>query len=176
MLTLQVYMGLAWILGCVVFGLLIVKSGGDCRIARQYLCQTAMFMCGLSLLALTTVQGNYHAYVMFVWFYGESIVSNFPFNLKFFFEGIFCGGYHYSLKMYTFEKVRARNFARAWGFVQFSQSIPIAVGVPVTGYLNIYSGGLNGYYFSSACVFIGSVLLFFVNLHKRNIQRHKHTR
>lgn len=37
------------------------------------------------------------------------------------FSGIFCGGYHYSLKMYTFEKVRARNFARAWGFVQFFQ-------------------------------------------------------
>lgn len=35
--------------------------------------------------------------------------------------GIFLGGYHYSLKMFTFEKVRARNFARAWGFVQFSQ-------------------------------------------------------
>lgn len=35
--------------------------------------------------------------------------------------GIFVGGYHYSLKMFTFEKVRARNFARAWGFVQFSQ-------------------------------------------------------
>lgn len=37
--------------------------------------------------------------------------------------GIFLGGYHYSLKMFTFEKVRARNFARAWGFVQFSQVI-----------------------------------------------------
>lgn len=37
--------------------------------------------------------------------------------------GIFVGGYHYSLKMFTFEKVRARNFARAWGFVQFSQVI-----------------------------------------------------
>lgn len=39
------------------------------------------------------------------------------------FAGIFVGGYHYSLKMFTFEKVRARNFARAWGFVQFSQVI-----------------------------------------------------
>lgn len=47
--------------------------------------------------------------------------------------GIFCGGYHYSLKMYTYERVRARNFARTWGFVQCSQAIPIAIGVPISG-------------------------------------------
>ena len=43
------------------------------------------------------------------------------FNATFCTIGLFLGGYHYSLKMFTFEKVRARNFARAWGFVQFSQ-------------------------------------------------------
>lgn len=42
--------------------------------------------------------------------------------------GFFCGGYHYTLKMFLFEKVRARNFARAWGFVQFFQAVPIAIG------------------------------------------------
>lgn len=73
-------------------------------------------MCGLCILALTTVHGNYNAYVMFTWIYG-----------------IFCGGYHYSLKMYTYERVRARNFAKTWGFVQCSQAIPIAIGVPISG-------------------------------------------
>ena len=43
------------------------------------------------------------------------------FVLKLWCLGIGVGGYHYSLKMYVFEKVRARNFARAWGFVQASQ-------------------------------------------------------
>lgn len=52
-----------------------------------------------------------------------------------YFLGIFCGGYHYSLKMYTYERVRARNFARTWGFVQFSQAIPIVIGVPFSGKL-----------------------------------------
>lgn len=47
--------------------------------------------------------------------------------------GIFCGGYHYSLKMYTYERVRSRNFARTWGFVQCSQAVPIAIGVPLSG-------------------------------------------
>jgi hypothetical protein len=46
---------------------------------------------------------------------------------KFYVLGIFVGGYHYSLKMFTFEKVRARNFARAWGFVQFSQVISLRI-------------------------------------------------
>jgi hypothetical protein len=28
------------------------------------------------------------------------------------------GGHHYALKMYVYEKVRARNFGRAWGYIQ----------------------------------------------------------
>lgn len=70
-LILQIYLGCAWILGCVIFGLLVVKNSVECRIARQYLCQTAMLMCGLAMLALTTIEGNYQAYLLFVWIYGE---------------------------------------------------------------------------------------------------------
>jgi len=46
--------------------------------------------------------------------------------------GIFIGGYAFSLKMYIYEKVRARNFARAWGFAQCSMAIPLLVGVPIS--------------------------------------------
>ncbi|XP_012232564.1 uncharacterized protein [Linepithema humile] len=156
---LQAYLGLAWTLGCVAFGLLVVHRSVECRIARQYLTQAAVFVCGLCILALTAVQGNYHGYVMFAWIYG-----------------IFCGGYHYSLKMYTYERVRARNFARTWGFVQCSQAIPIAIGVPISGYINVGCGGKAGYYFSSTCVLVGSFTLFFIDLHRRNLSKHKHTR
>ncbi|XP_020279646.1 monocarboxylate transporter 2-like isoform X3 [Pseudomyrmex gracilis] len=156
---LQVYLGLAWTLGCVAFGLLVVHRSVECRIARQYLTQAAVFVCGVCILALTAVQGNYHGYVMFAWIYG-----------------IFCGGYHYSLKMYTYERVRARNFARTWGFVQCSQAIPIAIGVPISGYINVGCGNKAGYYFSSTCVLVGSFTLFFIDLHRRNLSRHKHTK
>ncbi|XP_065169406.1 monocarboxylate transporter 12-like isoform X2 [Atheta coriaria] len=156
---LQVYLGLAWTVGCVVFSTLVLHNSTECRIARQYLTQTAVFMCGLSILAFTVVSGNYHAYVMFAWIYG-----------------IFCGGYHYSLKMYTYERVRARNFARTWGFVQCSQAIPIVIGVPFSGYMNERCGDRAGYYFSSTCVIVGSLTLFLIDLHRRNISRHKHTR
>ena len=50
----------------------------------------------------------------------------------------FLGGYHYSLKMYVYEKVRARNFGRAWGFIQFSQSIPNGIGIPISGTIKKY--------------------------------------
>ncbi|CAH0553346.1 unnamed protein product [Brassicogethes aeneus] len=156
---LQMYLGMAWTVGCVVFSTLVLHNSTECRIARQYLCQTAVFMCGLSILAFTAVSGNYHAYVMFAWIYG-----------------IFCGGYHYSLKMYTYERVRARNFARTWGFVQCSQAIPIVIGVPFSGYMNEKCGDRAGYYFSSTCVLVGSLTLFLIDLHRRKISRHKHTR
>lgn len=138
-----------------------IAGSVDCRIARQYLCQTAAAMCGICCICFTAIQGNrnIHAYMLFVWIYG-----------------IFCGGYHYSLKMYTYERVRARNFARTWSFVQCSQSLPIAVGIPISGYMNWSGTGKEGYYFSSACSIIGCFLLFFVDLHRRNLNRHKHLR
>lgn len=36
---LQAYLGLAWVLGCAAFGLVVVHNSVECRIARQYLCQ-----------------------------------------------------------------------------------------------------------------------------------------
>ncbi|XP_011868647.1 PREDICTED: uncharacterized protein LOC105562418 isoform X2 [Vollenhovia emeryi] len=110
---LQAYLGLAWTLGCVAFGLLVVHRSVECRIARQYLTQAAVFVCGLCILALTAVQGNYHGYVMFAWIYG---------------------------------------------------------------YINVGCGGKAGYYFSSTCVLVGSFTLFFIDLHRRNLSKHKHTR
>ena len=47
------------------------------------------------------------------------------------------GGYSYSLKMYVYQKVRARNFAKAWGYVQCSQALPNMFGIPLAGYINI---------------------------------------
>lgn len=70
---------------------------------------------GLSLLALSTVQG-YHGYVLFVWLYGVCL-----------------GGFFYSLKVFTMESVRSRYFGRAWGFVQGAEAIPVLIGIPITG-------------------------------------------
>ena len=61
---------------------------------------------------------DYGGYVTFVWVYG-----------------IFIGGYSYTLKMYVYQKVRARNFPWAWGYIQCSQALPNMFGIPLTGRL-----------------------------------------
>lgn len=43
-----------------------------------------------------------------------------------------------------------------------------------SGYINIGYGAKSGYYFSSACVMLGSLTMFFIDLHRRNVARHKH--
>jgi len=43
-----------------------------------------------------------------------------------------------------------------------------------SGYINIGYGSKSGYYFSSACVVLGSLTMFFIDLHRRNVARHKH--
>lgn len=121
---MQTFLGFATALGCVGFGLVIVRPSSQCLISRQYLAQAAMLgigkmivinlniyielksiyeinndknILGLSLLALSSVQG-YHGYVLFVWLYGLCL-----------------GGFLYSVKMLTMERVRAKHFTRAWG-------------------------------------------------------------
>ena len=74
---------------------------------------------GVTILSLTAVKG-YYGYVLFMWLYG-----------------VLLGGAHYALQMLTLEKVRARHFSRAWGFIQGATAVPILFGVPITGKLVI---------------------------------------
>jgi len=74
-------------------------------------------ICGISILALTAVEG-FNGLVIFSSVYGFSL-----------------GAYNYALKVYTYERVRARHFPRAWSFIQSSQAIPLFLGVPLTGKL-----------------------------------------
>ena len=101
---------------------------------------------------------GHSGYLIFVWVYG-----------------IFLGGHQYALKMYLFEKVRARNFANAWGFVQFSQGVSILLGVPITGYINDLCGCKMGYFFSAVCVLSGGLMMTFIDIHKK-INRAKRQR
>lgn len=70
-IPLQMNMGIAWIVGTMIFGVLVIRNNADCRIARQYLCQVSLFMCGICLLIFTKIQANYEGYFIIVWTYGE---------------------------------------------------------------------------------------------------------
>uniref|UniRef100_A0A0K2TXY6 Monocarboxylate transporter 10like [Acyrthosiphon pisum] n=1 Tax=Lepeophtheirus salmonis TaxID=72036 RepID=A0A0K2TXY6_LEPSM len=150
---LQIYLGLAWTIGCVVCGIFIVMSTKECRVPRQYLCQGSLFLTGLSMFSLLAIEG-YLGYVFFVWTYGVCI-----------------GAYNYTLKMYIYEKVRARNFARAWGFTQFAMALPNIIGVPISGYINSYYGKRYGYILSAVSVMIGSLVMVAINFHRRNLRK-----
>ena len=49
---LLVYLGLSWVLGCAVFGV-VVRNSQECHVSRQYLSQAALLCCGAAILALT---------------------------------------------------------------------------------------------------------------------------
>ncbi|XP_046638831.1 monocarboxylate transporter 2-like isoform X4 [Daphnia pulicaria] len=167
---LQVYIGLAWTLGCAAVGLLIVREPAECKIGRQYLCQAAGLLAALSLLSQAVVSTPWSShspisqqptadgrYSLFCWVYGFGL-----------------GAYHYALKMFVYQRVRARNFARAWSFVQASQALPLVCGIPFTGFLSTEYGQETAYYASSAFVFSGSLALFIIDLRKY-VLSHSHS-
>lgn len=152
-IILQTHLGLSWILGCVFFGLLIgiFKTKNHRDINRLYLCQTAMFICALSIsgIALVNEKNSFLEYSL-IWTLG-----------------FFCGGYHYALKMLTFQKVRSRNFNRAWGYIQFSQSIPVFLGTIFSAYLTTQKNKFAGFFFSSLCIMVGSFSMLIIKVKKQ---------
>ncbi|GIY40362.1 monocarboxylate transporter 10 [Caerostris darwini] len=152
---IQIYLGLAVSLGTAAFGFIVIKNSAQCFIAKQYLCQGAAFIISGWLVAYPTLTG-FGGYVLFVWVYG-----------------IFYGGYIYTLKLCVFEKVRARNYARAWSFLLWTQAVPTFIGLPTIYHLNEILDFKRGYYMASGMVFIGTLCLFLIDIHKQRLQKKK---
>jgi len=95
------------------------------------------------MLALVSVEG-YHGYFLFAWMYG-----------------VFLGGFELTLKIYTFDKLRVRQFTRGWGFVQGIKALPYLFGVIISTYISLNSGNAkSGIFFSLGFVVFGSTTLF----------------
>ena len=62
------------------------------------------------MLALASVEG-YHGYLMFVWMYG-----------------IFFGGMEVTLKTYCYERLKIKQYARGWGYIQGVRALPLLIG------------------------------------------------
>lgn len=71
-LIIQTNLGLAWIFGSLFFGLLVVRRSHECRIAKQYLCQAALLVCALCILALATLRESYEGYLIVMIVYGTA--------------------------------------------------------------------------------------------------------
>ena len=72
-LILFTYFGLAWILGVVIFGIMIIRKSRNCFISRQYLCQSTLFLCGISLCGVTKIS-DFQGYILFGLF--KTILQN----------------------------------------------------------------------------------------------------
>lgn len=69
--------------------------------------------------------------------------------------------------MFTLERIRAKHFTKAWGFVQGAESLPVLLGVPITGYINQVHPKA-GYYFSCVSTILGAMLFFFIGHSKKH--------
>jgi hypothetical protein len=61
--------------------------------------------------------------------------------------------------MFALERVRGRHFTKAWSFIQGAKSLPVLLGIPITGYIN-QTYPKAGYYFSFATTIVGTYLGF----------------
>ncbi|KAL1436124.1 hypothetical protein MTO96_010869 [Rhipicephalus appendiculatus] len=107
--ALQALLGLASAGGAGVAGLLLVRHPTQCVLSRRCLCQLSLLGASLAMLALGALNG-FAGYALFAAVYGAS-----------------AGGVAYALRMLVFERLRARHFGRAWGFVQWAQCLPVLV-------------------------------------------------
>lgn len=98
--------------------------------------------------------------------------------------GIGFGGFRYSFKMLALERVKLKQFSKAWGkfyihmimsyncllifilgFIRGIEAIPVLISVPLTSFLNDYSlkYGRAGYYICSAASAIAAIIIFFIS-------------
>ena len=86
----MVFLGVAFAFGSLLFGMVVIRSSLRCMIARQYHCQLTSLGCGL-IIMLYSMASGFNAFALYVWGYG-----------------LLCGGYFYSLKVYTYELVSVK--------------------------------------------------------------------
>lgn len=117
-LTMNLYFGSSFTIGVFVVGFIMNYSKTTVYVNKQYLCQTIMIINSLLLLASIYLSDNHYSLILFVIVYGTLI-----------------GSFYYVHKMFVFEVIRAKN----WTWIQFAQSIPFLLGIPITGFFLLIS-------------------------------------
>ena len=61
---LYLHLGTSWILGCIIFSVIIRRQSRECLVSRQYLCQLSLVICAVTLLGASQVK--HHSDQMFL--------------------------------------------------------------------------------------------------------------
>ena len=109
---IMVFLGVAFAFGCLVFGLIVVRSNVRCMISRQYLVQLTSVGCGAVTL-LFSLAHHFDGYALYVWAYG-----------------LCYGGYVYTVRMYMYELVTIKLSERTAVYVMFVQGLPAIFSIP----------------------------------------------
>ncbi|XP_074662838.1 monocarboxylate transporter 12-B-like [Tubulanus polymorphus] len=147
-----ILMGIAYSVGTISVGLIVLQRSRSCILSRQCLCQIAGIGCAMLAILFPFVHD----------FVGNALcLSSYS---------LLAGGYFYTLKMLTYELTMSKVMERAWGYVLFSQSFAVLVGSPIAVYLNerlelSYAGSI----FAGLTQLAGSLFLYILHWTKQHI-------
>ncbi|WAR07131.1 MOT12-like protein [Mya arenaria] len=151
LMHLNVYLGAGYVVGCYVFGYLVIRNSAECSISRRHLAQSCVLASGLCTL-LFVMARDMHAFSLYAWLYG-----------------ITSGGYYYTVKMYTYGILKERIMERGWGFVNAAQILSFLLGPPLAIYLNeSYSSEIACYVFSGCVMVVGGLMFYCMPLFERH--------
>lgn len=174
LVLLQTFIGLSVAAGVAAGGSVINRtcsiSYRKYQISMQYLCQGSLSLVSVSLLTLGLVT-EYRNLCLLAWTYGLGL-----------------GSFRYSMKMLALERIRAKHFTKAWGFIKTAEALPVLFGIPLVSFLNeasrsedttangqqaqhIMHHSRAGYFVCSAATGISAVLLFFIGHPERRYNR-----
>lgn len=151
LILLNVFLGLGYVLGCFMFGYIVIRNSSDCSISRRHLVQSCVLASGASTLLMIMAR-DFHSFSLYAWLYGIST-----------------GGYSYTIKMYTYGLVKERIMERVWGFVNAAQFLSLLLGPPLAIYLNeSYKSEVACYIFSGIVMLAGGLMLYCMPLLERH--------
>ncbi|RWS06595.1 monocarboxylate transporter 10-like protein, partial [Dinothrombium tinctorium] len=153
-------LGMSFSIGVILNGFITINIENKCQSGQKYLSQATMIASGISSIVLSSK-------------FCSAITIEYFFMLSFY--GFSLGSLYYNLKILLFRQIRARYFNRIWSLTQWTQSLPILIGIMVNGYLrtNHFSSYLK-LLLPFTCI-LAALILFLVsadNIHKKSCENH----
>ncbi|XP_028898653.1 uncharacterized protein LOC105216139 [Zeugodacus cucurbitae] len=148
LVLLQTFLGVSTTIGVFIAGTILRKTFriGSFLITSQIVSQVFIALIAISILSLSFVV-SFRWFCILGWMYGIGF-----------------GGFRYAFKILTLDRVKVKQFSKAWGLIKGAESLPVLISIPLTSFLNDYSlnYGRAGYFICSAAAAIGGIIIFFM--------------